>query len=113
MCCLIILTAIPERKEMEQKNKSKKRYSVTVFGTVQGVGFRYYTVRAAARYNVFGWVRNKSDGTVQLECEGEIENIDNFLLWLEQGGPPSARILEIRKHERPYQGYYRTFSIEY
>ena len=97
---------------MDRKSNFK-RYSVNVIGTVQGVGFRYYTVRAAARFNVNGWVRNKSDGSVQLECEGPEENVISFLNWLEQGGPPSARILEIRKHERPYQGYYRTFSIEY
>ena len=89
-----------------------KRYSAIVTGTVQGVGFRYYTVRAASKYRVYGWVRNKSDGTVQLECEGPEENVNNFLNWLETG-PPSARVLEVRKHERPYQGYYRTFSIEY
>ncbi len=92
---------------------SLKRYSVNVRGRVQGVGFRYYTVHSAARYNVFGWVRNKSDGSVQLECEGTEENVNKFLGWLEKGGPPSARILELRKQEKPYQGYYRTFSIEY
>ncbi len=89
-----------------------KRYSVTVTGTVQGVGFRYYTVRAASRYNVNGWVRNRSDGSVQLECEGPEDNVNSFLKWLEQG-PPSAHVIEVRKQERPYQGYYRTFSIEY
>ena len=94
------------------RTSNLKRYSVDVIGRVQGVGFRYYTVKAAARFKVYGWVRNKSDGNVQLECEGPEENVNSFLSWLEQG-PPSARVLEVRKQERPYQGYYRTFSIEY
>jgi len=89
-----------------------KRYSVTVSGSVQGVGFRYFTVRAASECRVYGWVRNKSDGSVQLECEGPEKNINNFLKWLEKG-PSSAHITGISKQERVYQGYYNRFSIEY
>ena len=39
---------------------------VSVHGTVQGVGFRYYTAAEADRLGVHGWVRNEPDGSVTL-----------------------------------------------
>lgn len=46
------------------------RMRATVSGMVQGVGFRYFTVIAAQRLNITGWVRNMRDGNVQLEAQG-------------------------------------------
>ena len=94
------------------QNDSFKRYAVTVFGTVQGVGFRYSTLRAASKFSINGWVRNKSDGSVELECEGSERNIEDFIKWLENG-PPYSRVSRISKQEKIYQGYYKGFSIEY
>ena len=47
------------------------RRRVLVSGQVQGVGFRYWTRGEARRLGVRGWVRNRSDGTVEAEVEGE------------------------------------------
>ena len=41
-----------------------------VRGIVQGVGFRYYTEDQAARRGLVGWVRNRSDGAVEVLVEG-------------------------------------------
>ena len=53
-------------------------------GDVQGVGFRYITKSIANRCNVKGWVRNLSDGSVELDVEGDIQDIDGFLLDVKQ-----------------------------
>lgn len=41
-----------------------------VSGRVQGVGFRYHTVRLARRHGIRGWVRNQADGTVLIHAAG-------------------------------------------
>jgi acylphosphatase len=52
---------------------------VTYVGRVQGVGFRYTTQSLAASFLVAGWVRNEPDGSVELEVEGEPEQVTAFL----------------------------------
>jgi acylphosphatase len=48
-------------------------------GWVQGVGFRYTCKRLAQGYEVCGWVRNLPDGRVELQCSGELGEVDGFL----------------------------------
>ena len=48
-------------------------------GFVQGVGFRYTTKMLASGYAVSGWVRNLPDGTVEVEAQGEKEEVRTFL----------------------------------
>lgn len=56
-----------------------KRYTVYFAGRVQGVGFRYNTSSIARRYAVTGFVRNCSDGRVELVVEGKPREVDEFL----------------------------------
>ncbi|PWC06346.1 acylphosphatase [Mycetocola zhujimingii] len=65
------------------------RKHVIVHGSVQGVGFRYWTRAEAARLSVTGWVRNRLDGTVEAEVEGTDSDVASLLDWL-QHGPSSA-----------------------
>ena len=66
----------------------------TVRGRVQGVGFRYFVLREAQARGVAGWVRNLSDGAVEVLAAGEPALVDAFegRLW---HGPPHARVTEI------------------
>ena len=48
-------------------------------GTVQGVGFRYTTQRTAERFGLTGWVRNLSDGRVEMLAQGQEATLENFL----------------------------------
>ena len=60
-------------------------------GGVQGVGFRWGAREAAQRIGVTGWARNRRDGTVEVEVEGEPEQVERMLDWL-RTGPPGAAV---------------------
>jgi acylphosphatase len=47
-------------------------------GDVQGVGYRFFAQRAAARHQVVGYVRNLPDGTVEALAEGPASNVEAF-----------------------------------
>lgn len=55
------------------------------YGDVQGVGFRYRAYYSAQKHNIGGWVRNCSDGSVEMEAEGTLENISDLLDDIENG----------------------------
>lgn len=67
---------------------------VSITGKVQGVGFRFATVRRAHELGVTGWVRNQNDGSVQALLQGTADQIDQMLSWL-QYGPPPARVHDV------------------
>ncbi|EDY20909.1 acylphosphatase [Chthoniobacter flavus Ellin428] len=48
-------------------------------GRVQGVGFRFTCKQMARGYDVVGWVRNLSDGRVELQCSGDNDEVEGFL----------------------------------
>jgi len=59
--------------------KGTRRLHVFFSGMVQGVGFRYTARTVARRFAVGGWVRNVSDGRVELVAEGVPEELEAFL----------------------------------
>ncbi len=61
------------------------QYRAIVTGRVQGVGFRYYALRAANEWSVGGWVQNLDDGSVELFLQGEEENIQRMLQKIREG----------------------------
>lgn len=56
-----------------------KSVYIVVKGRVQGVGFRYFALYKAEELNIAGWVRNTSDGKVEIEATGEPDNINTFI----------------------------------
>jgi len=64
---------------MTQSLNRKKSFHIVVSGRVQGVGYRYSAAKAAAKYRISGWVRNTFDGSVEIECEGDEENLNYFI----------------------------------
>ena len=59
--------------------KPEKACMVNYTGNVQGVGFRAAAADIAKGCAVTGWVKNLSDGRVQLLAEGPAEAVDKFL----------------------------------
>lgn len=51
-------------------------------GRVQGVGFRFTAIRYANRLGLTGWVRNQYDGTVLMEVQGSLDNINRLIQFL-------------------------------
>jgi acylphosphatase len=67
------------------------RKHVVAHGRVQGVWFRESARRQAERHGVSGWVRNRADGTVEAELEGDAEGVELVTRWFAHG-PPGARV---------------------
>jgi len=61
------------------------RVRVFVSGRVQGVAYRFFAEKYANTLGITGWVRNLSDGRVEVLAEGRGENIEGFLDRLRQG----------------------------
>ncbi|MCD4698267.1 MAG: acylphosphatase [Bacteroidales bacterium] len=87
----------------------KKHVCFTVKGKVHGVGFRFSCMEAAYRYKVTGYVKNKSDGSVYIEAEGEEENLEEFADWCRKG-PVWSRILNVVEEEGTMKNY-ESFEI--
>lgn len=68
-----------------------------VFGTVQGVGFRWSACRAARGLQLTGWCRNLRDGSVEVCAYGDEARISQLNAWLSQG-PPSARVERVEAY---------------
>lgn len=70
---------------------SHERLHARVWGHVQGVNFRYFTRNTAQDIGVSGWVRNRSDGSVEVMAEGTHDQLERMLRFL-QRGPSSATV---------------------
>jgi len=66
-----------------------------VGGRVQGVGFRWYVVEKAQELKLAGWVRNKSDGKVEIAAAGQSDALASFKAAV-KSGPRGARVEEVR-----------------
>jgi len=73
-----------------------KSVYILIGGRVQGVGFRYFVQHKASELNICGWGRNTPDGKVEIEAEGEPNNLATFIEWLKIG---------------PARAVIRTFSV--
>jgi acylphosphatase len=79
------------------------RRHVLVHGIVQGVGFRFSALREAERLGIAGWARNRPDGTVEAEIEGDEASVAAMLDWLAVG-PPGAVVERTDVAERVPDG---------
>ena len=86
---------------------------INVSGRVQGVGFRYSTLRKAAGLRLTGWVKNERDGSVEIYCEGPAGKVAALLDWLDAGGPASSSISRIDHRQLQPTGTFSRFSVEY
>ncbi|MBR6664059.1 MAG: acylphosphatase [Alphaproteobacteria bacterium] len=69
-----------------------KEVYIRIKGRVQGIGFRYWTVKKAQEIGgVSGWVHNAADGSVEVLMRGEEDKIDAMLLACHKG-PMLARV---------------------
>lgn len=88
------------------------RVRLIVEGRVQGVWFRESTRREAEYLGVYGFVRNRREGTVEVVAEGPEEKVRKLVEWCHHG-PPSARVMRVRETEEPFQGEFASFDVVY
>jgi acylphosphatase len=79
------------------------RIRVVVHGLVQGVWFRESCKRMAEEQGVAGWVRNRSDGTVEAVFEGAAQPVSVVVSWC-RIGPTRAEIAGIDVTEETPEG---------
>ena len=60
-------------------------HRLRIYGRVQGVGFRAFVYREARLAGCSGWVRNRTDGTVEAVLWGDDETVDTLLKRIEEG----------------------------
>lgn len=88
-----------------------KRVHMVVQGIVQGVGFRCHVVQWASLYRINGWVRNNWDGTVEIDAQGEDEDLKLFTESVRKG-PRFSKVEKLTTREVRDLEAYSTFSIE-
>lgn len=82
-----------------------------ISGEVQGVGFRYFAMRSAARHQVLGYVRNLEDGRVEALAEGPPQAVEEFKHDL-AAGPANSHVNHFEEIVVEPSGRYPAFRIE-
>jgi len=90
---------------------SDVRVRVVVSGRVQGVFYRDSCRAEARRLGLRGWVRNRSDRTVEVVAEGPRDRVEQLLTWCRRG-PPRATVTGITVTDEVLAAE-RSFRIEY
>jgi len=83
--------------------ETSKSVRVVVRGHVQGVFFRATTAQRAAEAQVTGWVRNRSDGSVEAHFEGPASAVDALVAWCEIGSL-QAKVTGISSENVAFEG---------
>ena len=92
-------------------NKEKRRrLKAEIVGDVQGVGFRFFAERHARQLGLEGYVRNRYDGAVEVEAEGDAPALEHLLNELRRG-PRLARVQDVRVTWLPYKGDLGPFGV--
>ena len=76
-----------------------RRQHFVVTGRVQGVGFRYFCQEQAKRFGLVGYARNRPDGSVETEAEGDDAALEQFAQAIARG-PRAASVSNVTREER-------------
>jgi acylphosphatase len=88
------------------------RVAVKIKGMVQGVGFRYFTIRTARSLDLTGWVRNRPDGAVEAVLEGPRAEVESALSALRQG-PSGSRVDRLDIEHLDYRDEFDGFEVRF
>lgn len=87
-----------------------KRYHLIISGRVQGVSYRVSAWEKARELSLTGWVRNLTDGRVEIVIEGDTETLDQMTAWAGQG-PRFADVSDVSVTEHSATGEFPDFQI--
>ncbi|MBA2173954.1 acylphosphatase [Halobacillus locisalis] len=80
-------------------------------GRVQGVGFRAAVKQLATELDINGWVKNKHDGTVEVEATGDPGQLEKLEQELKAGPTPFAKVNHLDVSDAKESDEYTSFSI--
>ena len=80
-------------------------------GVVQGVGFRYFAQRSAARHQVIGYVRNLDDGSVEAIVQGPERLVEAFKHDI-SAGPRFSQVSDVEELVIEPSREFSSFRIE-
>ena len=84
-----------------------------VYGRVQGVYFRAFSLRKARELGLTGYVRNLPDwNAVEVLAEGERNKLERLIDYLKVG-PPGARVERVEANWSEHTGSYSNFSVRH
>jgi acylphosphatase len=98
--------------EGKEQAPAEARLLATVHGRVQGVNFRYYTLRRANDLRLTGYVRNQWDGTVEVAAEGPRQALEQLLAFL-RTGPRGAFVTQVDVKWSAPAGHFSRFEVRY
>lgn len=84
----------------------------SVYGRVQGVAFRFFTLQEAGKLGVKGYVRNREDGSVEVVATADSETLAQFEKWLHKGSP-SAKVERVVASEYLGSEVFKQFEMRY
>jgi len=91
--------------------KCSSKIQVIYSGNVHGVGFRFTARRIASRLKITGFVKNLSDGTVEIVCEGEKSALEEFLNAIQENF--AGNISGSNVDWKPWSGEFASFEIRF
>ncbi len=101
-------------KSMASQNETNDNQELHAYvnGWVQGVGYRYFVINNALALGLRGYVRNLSDGSVEVLAQGTRPKLERLLTLL-QRGPSAAEVNEIRTDWGPPTEHLSGFHVRW
>jgi acylphosphatase len=90
--------------------EEKLLYKISIYGRVQGVGFRWNAANEARSIGINGFIKNLPDGSVYIEAEGSTSQLNIFVEWCKRG--PARGSVETINVDKLPPLYYTEFRIE-
>jgi len=88
----------------------KSSAHIVISGMVQGVGFRYFVHHHASQLGLTGWVRNLSNGDVEIMAEGNREFVESLIVYARRG-PRSAVVSNTDVTWKEPSGQFERFNV--
>jgi acylphosphatase len=98
----------PEHAEAYEAMSIRRRFRL--YGTVQGVGFRWFVQSQARELDIMGWVKNCADGSVLMEAEAEERELAQLLAAV-RAGPRHAQVVKVVEEKAGTDDLAKPFAI--
>lgn len=89
-----------------------KTYGLLLSGRVHGVGFRYFVESIAGKYGINGYVKNTFNRKVEVVCQGEEEDLRQFIDEVKKG-PAFSVVTDVKIEEIKGSKKYNIFEIKF